>query len=129
MIEIKGFCVIIIVYKIWIIKISDFTLVCKSLQILCKRLDCDFVNLNVSFVKDEKTVGLQNDCICLNSNATLIDTMSNIYSIYINNLSKICGRNIDNFDFRNAVTNYFMAMLRDFSVQYKNKDLEIQMNI
>jgi hypothetical protein len=102
-------------------KISDYSLACKSLQILCKRLDCDFFDLPVVFEKECKQVGYKDGSICLDSDATLIDTMSNIYSIYVNNLSKICGRNIDNLDFRRAVTNYFMAMLRDFAIQYKNK--------
>lgn len=101
--------------------ISDYSLACKSLQILCKRLDCDFVNLPVIFTSNAKEVGIFDGKICLNSNGTLIDTMASIYSIYVNNLSKICGRNITNYEFRNAVTNYFMAMLRDFAIQYQNK--------
>jgi len=102
-------------------KISDYSLACKSLQILCKRLDCDFVNLPVVFSAETQKASYTDGKICLSNNATLIDTMANIYALYINNLSKICGRNIDNFEFRNAVTNYFMAMLRDFAIQYKNK--------
>jgi hypothetical protein len=102
-------------------KISDYAIVCKSLQILCKRLDCDFIDLKIKFSSDSQQPTIDNDTILLQNQNTIIDTYSMIFSIYINNLDKICGRNIDNIDFRNAITNYFVAMVRDFVIEYNAK--------
>lgn len=101
--------------------ISDFIIVHKSLQILCKRLDCDLLDLPINFVDNLDNPFYSNGCINLSKNATLIDTYANIFSIYLNNLDKICGRNIDNLEFRHSITNYFLAVIRDFVIQYNTK--------
>lgn len=100
--------------------ISNYALVYKSLQIICKRLDCDFIDLKVDFSNDAE-IKYSDDGIKLNKNSTLIDTYANIFSLYINNLDKICGRNIANKEFRQAIVNYFLAITRDFLIQYGYK--------
>lgn len=97
-------------------KISDFAIVCKALQILCKRLDCDFVDLPVTFDSEESC--FKNGCICLKKGGNLLDTMASIYSIYVNSLGTICGRNVDNIECRNSLMTFFLSLLRDFKTQY-----------
>jgi len=97
-------------------KISDFVIVCKALQILCKRLDCDFVDLPVTFDNQESC--FKDGCICLKKGGTLLDTMASIYSIYVNSLGTICGRNVDNIECRNSLMTFFLSLLRDFKTQY-----------
>jgi len=97
-------------------KISDFAIVCKALQILCKRLDCDFVDLPVTFDSEEPS--FKDGCICLKKGGTLLDTMASIYSIYVNSLGTICGRNVDNIECRNSLMTFFLSLLRDFKTQY-----------
>lgn len=103
-------------------KISSFSIVFKALQILCKRLDCDFIDFPVKFDKKEES-RFKDNCIYLKEGGTLLDTMSSIYSIYINSLSSICGRNIDNVEFKNSLMNLFLSLLRDFKMEYGNKAL------
>lgn len=110
-------------------KISDFVIVYRSLQILCKRLDCDLIDLNIEFSDKLEKPYCKDNTIYLNNNATLIDTYANIFSIYINNLDKICGRNIDNLEFRHSVTNYFLAIVRDFVIQYNTKPQRVSESI
>ena len=97
-------------------KISDFAIVCKALQILCKRLDCDFVDLPVTFDSEEPC--FKDGCISMKKGGTLLDTMASIYSIYVTCLGAICGRNVDNMECRNSLMTFFLSLLRDFKTQY-----------
>jgi len=98
-------------------KISDFAIVCKALQILCKRLDCDFVDLPVTFDNEDDSC-FKDGGICLKKGGNLLDTMASIYSLYVNSLASICGRNIDNIECRNSLLTFFLSLLRDFKTQY-----------
>jgi len=101
-------------------RISNFTIVYKALQILCKRLDCDFVDLPVKFDKTENS-SFSDGCILVKEGGTLLDTMATIYSIYIDSLGSICGRNVDNIEFSNSLKKFFLSLLRDFKTEYGNK--------
>lgn len=103
-------------------RISNFAIVCKALQILCKRLDCDFVDLPVKFDKVE-THCFRDGCICIKEGGSLLDTMAAIYSVYLSSLGSICGRNIDNLEFSNSLMKFFLSLLRDFKTEYGNKAL------
>lgn len=102
-------------------KISDFAFVYKALQILCKRLDCDFIDLPIRF-EDIESPSFEGGCIILKKEGNLLDTMASIYSIYINSLGTICGRNIDTIDARNSLLNLFLSTLRDFKTEYGKKN-------
>lgn len=102
-------------------KISNYAILTRSLQILCKRLDCDFVDIPIEFDAQTQQPKYIDGKILLNDKITYIDTLSMVFSLYVNFLDSICGRNIGNIEFRNGITNYFVAMLRDFTVQYAGK--------
>ncbi len=95
-------------------KISDYKLVYRSLQIICSRLECDLIDLNIRFDKVDEPTFKNNEIIIPYTN-NLLDVMASIYSVYINYLGSICGRNIDNIEARNNITNMFLSVLRDFS--------------
>lgn len=101
--------------------ISNFAILSRSLQILCKRLECDFVDLAIDFDAGTQQPRFADGIIYLNDKITYIDTLGSVFSIYVNFLDNICGRNVGNVEFRHAITNYFLAMLRDFTVQYSGK--------
>jgi hypothetical protein len=98
--------------------ISNFRLAHKALQILCKRLECDFIDLPVIFDKN-KDPRFENGSIVI-SDGSLLDTMASIYSVYVNFLGAICGRNISSIEDRNAIMNLFLSVLRDFNTEYKD---------
>lgn len=104
-------------------KISNFTIVAKALQILCKRFDCDFIDLPISFEEIEEP-SLKDSCIVLPKGKSLLDTMASIYSVYINDLGSICGRNIDNIESRFTLMKYFISLLRDFKTEYGGNKIE-----
>ena len=101
--------------------ISDFSLVHKALQILCKRLDCDFIDLPVKFDTVEEP-SYTNGAITVKK-TNLLDTMAFIYSAYVNSLGEICGRNLSTMESRHSLTNLFLSMLRDFKTEYGEKHL------
>jgi len=101
-------------------KISNFAFVHKALQILCKRLDCDFIDLSVKFEKIDSPC-FQNGYIALKAGGNLLDTMAAIYSVYINAMGSICGRNLDTLETRNSLLKLFLSLLRDFKTEYNNK--------
>jgi hypothetical protein len=102
-------------------KISDFVIVTKALQILCKRLDCDFIDLPVVFDEDTPRPCFKDGTIVIPNMPSVLDTMVSIYSVYVNSLGAICGRNLDNLDSRFVLMKYFISMLRDFKTEYGGK--------
>jgi len=103
-------------------RISDFIIVTKALQILCKRLDCDFVDLPVVFDEDVPHACFREGVILIPNMPSVLDTMADIYSVYVNALGEICGRNIDSLDSRFSLMKYFMSMIRDFKTEYGSKE-------
>jgi len=101
-------------------KISDFAIVYKALQIFCKQVDCDFVDLPIIFDKIEQP-NFKDGSIYLQEGGNLLDTLSSIYSVYMNYLGQICGRNIDNNECKNSLMNFFLSLLRDFKTEYGDK--------
>jgi hypothetical protein len=99
------------------LRISNYLLVTKALQILCKRLDCDFVDLPVIF-EEVDSPSLRDGQIVLCKGKSVLDTMASIYSVYINALGSVSGRNIGSMDARYALMRYFISMLADFKTQY-----------
>lgn len=99
------------------LRISNYLLVTKALQILCKRLDCDFVDLPVVF-EEVDSPSLKDGQIVLPKGKSVLDTMASIYSVYINALGSVSGRNIGSMDARYALMRYFISMLADFKTQY-----------
>lgn len=102
-------------------KISDYAILYKSLQILCKRLECEFFDLEVVFQKDVKEPLLQEGKIICNIDGNYLDTIVSIYAVYVHHLDKITGRNIDNLEFRNGLIRYFLIIVRDFMLEYSSK--------
>ena len=98
-------------------KISNYAIVCKALQIFCKRMNCDFLDLPVVFC-EIKDPNFSNGSINVSKNGSLTDTMASIFCVYVNCLPQICGRNIDNINERETIIKFFLALLRDFKVQY-----------
>lgn len=98
-------------------RISNYLLVTKALQILCKRLDCDFVDLPVVF-EEVDAPSLRDEQIVIPKGKSVLDTMASIYSVYINALGSISGRNIGSMDARYSLMRYFISMLADFKTQY-----------
>jgi hypothetical protein len=103
-------------------KISNFSIVTKALQILCKKFDCDFIDFRVNFDKSN-AARLEEDIIYVPEGGDLMDTMAYIYSVYINSLGSICGRNIDNLESRNSLVNFFLSLLRDFKTEYGSQKI------
>lgn len=101
-------------------KISNFSLVHKALQVLCKRLDCDFIDLPVRF-EEVDSPSFDKRGIVIKKGKSVLDTMVYIYSAYVNAMGAICGRNIDTLEARHSLTNLFIAMLRDFRTEYGSK--------
>lgn len=103
-------------------KISNYAIVFKALQILCKRLDCDFIDLTVKFEKVD-CPSFKDGCIIVKNEGNLLDTMASIYSVYINDLSSICGRNVDDIEARHDLMKFFLSLLRDFKTKYNSQSV------
>ena len=103
-------------------KISNYAIVFKALQILCKRLDCDFIDLTVKFEKVDYP-SFKDGCIVVKNEGSLLDTMASIYSVYINDLSSICGRNVDDIEARHDLMKFFLSLLRDFKTKYNSQSV------
>jgi hypothetical protein len=70
--------------------------------------------------EDIDSPSLREGSIILPKNKSVLDTMASIYSVYINALGSVSGRNIGSMDARYSLMRYFISMLADFKTQYGN---------
>jgi hypothetical protein len=102
-------------------KITDYAILTKSLQILCKRLDCEFVDFPIEFKANIEDAEFTGKAFICDTNGTFLTTAVAVYALYVHNLDKIVGRNIDNLEYRNSLIVYFLTLVNDFAIEYKSK--------
>jgi len=95
------------------VRISNFAICKKLLEMVCKKLGCDFVDLEIQFTNSEPMIDDSNIMHIPETNK-LSKTLFAIMKLYIDNLQKISGINID-IETKADISNFLFNFSKSFT--------------